>query len=81
MAKNSLMEAYSKRLALAESVYSKSHEGEKMSNNTKLVTATCLNNVSKFLNEAFENSTGTQRADMGLWKKFCLNLVNVAIPY
>ena len=33
-----------------------------------------------FLNEAFENSVGTQRADMGLYRKFALNLTTVAIP-
>ena len=33
-----------------------------------------------FLNEAFENSVGTQRADMGVWRKFALNLVTCAVP-
>ena len=32
------------------------------------------------MNEAFEMSQGTQRSDMGLFTKFSLNLVNVAIP-
>lgn len=32
------------------------------------------------MNEAFEMSSGTQRSDMGLFTKFSLNLVNVAIP-
>ena len=65
-----LVEAYKKRLAISESVYGKAHNGAKMSNNRKLVTAKCLNNVEKFLNEAFDNSVGTQRSDLGLWKKF-----------
>lgn len=34
----------------------------------------------KFLNEAFSSSMGTQRSDMGLFKKFCLNLTTVALP-
>ena len=67
-----LMEAYKKRLAVAESVYAKSHNGEQMSNTRKLVTAVTLQNLNKFLSESFENSVGTQRADMGLYKKFCL---------
>ena len=75
-----LMEAYKKRLAVAESVYAKSHNGEQMSNTRKLITAVTLQNVNKFLSEAFENSTGTQRADMGLFRKFCLNLTNLAVP-
>ena len=79
MAQN-LLEAYSKRIKLAESVYSQAHGGEKMDNNRKLALARCLNNINSFVNEAFENSTGTQRSDMGLWKKFCLNLTNVALP-
>lgn len=75
-----LMEAYSKRIKIAESVYAKSHNGEQMDQNRKLCLAKCLQNVNSFINEAFENSTGTQRSDMGLFKKFCLNLTNVALP-
>ena len=33
-----------------------------------------------FLNEAFDQSVGTQRSDMGLYKKFSLNLTTVALP-
>ncbi len=32
------------------------------------------------MNESFDNSIGTQRADMGMYKKFCLNLTTVALP-
>jgi hypothetical protein len=32
------------------------------------------------MNEAFENSTGTQRSDMGAFRKFALNLTTVAVP-
>ena len=41
-----LFEAYKNRLAISESVYAKSHDGEKMDNNRKLVTAKCLENFS-----------------------------------
>lgn len=74
-----LLEAYSKRLAISESVYSKSH-AEAMPAHKKLVIAKCLDNTSKFMNEAFENSVGTQRANLGDFKKFTLNLVTVALP-
>lgn len=75
-----LLEAYSKRLAISESVYGRQHNGEKMDNNRKLTVAKVLSNTNNFLNEAFDNSTGTQRSDMGLYKKFCLNLTTVALP-
>ena len=66
-----LMEAYAKRLAISESVYGRQHGGQKMDSNRKLTVAKVLSNTNNFLNEAFDNSTGTQRSDMGLYKKFC----------
>lgn len=80
MATKTLFEAYKNRLSVAESVYGKMHNGEKMNNNRKLVTAKCLENVNKFMNEAFDQSVGTQRADMGMFKKFAMNLTTVALP-
>ena len=68
------------RLSVAEKNYALRHNGEKMDSNKKLVVASCLRNVDKFMNEAFNNSVGTQRADLGLFKKFALNLTNVAVP-
>lgn len=75
-----LFEAYKNRLAVADTVYGRAHEGSKMSNNVKLVTAKTLENTNRFLNEAFEQSAGTQRADMNMFKKFCMNLTTVALP-
>jgi len=46
----------------------------------KVLLARCLENTRSFLNEALDSSVGTQRSDLGLYKKFCTNLVNVAIP-
>lgn len=68
----SLFEAYKNRLAVANTVYAKTHGGETMSNHKKLVTAKVLENTNRMLNEAFENSVGTNMRDMGLYKKFCL---------
>lgn len=79
MAQN-LLEAYKGRLAVAESLYKKSHNGEALPKMKKIATAKCLENVNKFLNEAFEQSVGTQRSDLGMYKKFALNLTNVALP-
>lgn len=75
-----LLESYAKRLNVSESVYSKAHDGESLSNEKKIAVARVLDNTSKFLNEAFTNSTGTQRADLGMYKKFALNLTTVALP-
>lgn len=52
-----------------------------MDSHKKIAVAKCLQNVNSFLNEAFDASVGTQRSDMGLFKKFCLNLTTVALPY
>lgn len=75
-----ILEAYKNRLAVSESVYARSHNGEKMDNMRKLMIAKCLQNTDNYLREAFENSVGTQRSAMGDYKKFCLNLVNCALP-
>lgn len=80
MATKSLFEAYKNRLAVANTVYGKMHNGEGMSQNRKLVTAKCLENVNRFMNEAFDQSIGTQRSDMGMFKKFAMNLTTVALP-
>ena len=72
-----LLEQYKNRLAISENVYRTNHNGARMSDTKKLATAVCLNNIDKFLNESFQNSTGTNvdsvgTANLGLWKKFCL---------
>ena len=75
-----LLETYAKRLSVSDSVYSKAHEGETLSTTKKMAVAMVLNNTNKFMNEAFANSVGTQRSDLGLFKKFTLNLTTVALP-
>ena len=80
MATKSLFEAYKNRLSVANSYFGKTHEGRQMSQNQKLVTAKCLENVNRFMNEAFDASVGTQRSDMGMFKKFCMNLTTVSLP-
>lgn len=75
-----LLESYKNRLAISESVYAKSHNGEKLSNFKKIATARCLENINHFMTEAFANSVGTQRSDLGAYKKFALNLTTVALP-
>ena len=41
------------------------HNGESMDQMRKIAVAKCLDTTSKFLNEAFESSMGTQRSAMG----------------
>lgn len=79
MEKMTLIEKYAPRLQVSEEVYSKA-TGATLDSNRKNTIAMVLENESKFLNEAFSNSVGTQRADLGAWKKFCLNLTTVALP-
>ena len=52
--RKSLLETYSKRIALAESVYSGNHNGAKLSDQRKLVTAVCLNNVNRWQDSGFK---------------------------
>lgn len=75
-----LLENYAKKLAISESIYANAHSGAKLPDAKKLAIATVLDNTSKFLNEAFNNSVGTQRADMGMFKRFCMNLTTVTMP-
>lgn len=76
-----LLEKYSKKVQLAESVYAKAHNGERMDNMKKMTVAKCLDNVSKFLNESLDMAgAATQRAALADYKKFCMALTNVGIP-
>ena len=75
-----ICEAYAKKLAVSEKVYSKEHGGAQLSDSKKVAIARVLANTSEYLNEAFENSVGTQLASMKTFKKFCLDLTTVALP-
>lgn len=78
--KNLLLERFKKRIAFSEDVYAKKHEGSAMNSAQKVVLAQVMENTKNFLNESFGNSVGTQRADMGEFKKFTLDITNVALP-
>ena len=75
-----LLEKYSKRLSYSKGVYTRTHNGEALSEAKQITIAKVLENTANFLNESFSNSVGTQRADMGLFKKFTLDLTTVALP-
>lgn len=74
-----LLETYANRLNVSESVYAKEHAGS-LTDHQKITIARVLANTSAYLNESFSHSVGTQRADMGTYKKFCLDLTTVALP-
>ena len=75
-----ICEAYAKKLAVAEKVYANEHGNRQLSESKKIAIARVLANTSEYLNEAFENSVGTQLANMKTFKKFCLDLTTVALP-
>ena len=77
--RTNLLETYSRQLKVAEAYVAKNFEGRTVSNNTKLTTAVLLDNTNRWMTEAL-NTSATQRADLGDWKKFCLNLTNIAVP-
>lgn len=75
-----LLESYKGRLSISERYYSQKNNGLKMSNTKKMITAQCLANTAKYLNESFNAAVGTQRSDMGVWKKFCLDITTITMP-
>ena len=77
--RTNLLEAYGKQLNVAEAYVAKNFDGKRISSNTKLTTAVLLDNTNRWMTESI-NTTATARADLGDWKKFCLNLTNIAVP-
>ena len=81
--RQNLLETYSRQLKVAEAYVAKNFDGKTVSANTQLTTAVLLDNTNRFLTESMslDNSiVATQRSDLGAWKKFCLNLTNIAVP-
>ena len=79
--RQNLLETYARQLKVAEAYVAKNFDGKQISANTQLTTAVLLDNTNRWMTEAFElNTQATERADLGAWKKFCLNLTNIAVP-
>ena len=79
--RQNLLETYSRQLKVAEAYVAKNFDGRAMSSNTALTTAVLLDNTNRWITESLSNDIGaTNRGDMGAWKKFCLNLTNIAVP-
>ena len=77
--RTNLLETYSRQLKVAEAYVAKNFDGKAVSSNTQLATAVLLDNTNRWMTEAM-NTAATQRSDLGDWKKFCLNLTNIAVP-
>lgn len=79
--RQNLLETYSRQLKVAEAYIAKNFEGKTMSGNTALTTAVLLDNTNRWITESLNSDIGaTNRGDLGAWKKFCLNLTNIAVP-
>ena len=78
--RQNLLETYSRQLKVAEAYVAKNFDGKAISSNTALTTAVLLDNTNRWMTESVNMVAGGSRADMGDWKKFCLNLTNIAVP-
>ena len=78
--RQNLLETYSRQLKVAEAYVAKNFDGKTISSNTALTTAVLLDNTNRWMTESVNMVAGGSRADMGEWKKFCLNLTNIAVP-
>ena len=79
--RTNLLETYSRQLKVAEAYVAKTFDGKEVSNNTKLATAVLLDNTNRWITESLNSDIGAAtRGDLGAWKKFCLNLTNIAVP-
>ena len=79
--RQNLLETYSRQLKVAEAYVAKTFDGKEVSNNTKLTTAVLLDNTNRWMTESLNSEIGaSSRGDLGAWKKFCLNLTNIAVP-
>ena len=78
--RQNLLETYKGQLRVAEAYVAKNFNGKAVSNNTKLTTAVLLDNTNRWITESINESVATTRGDLGAWKRFCLNLTNIAVP-
>ena len=77
--RQNLLETYGRQIKIAEAYVAKNFDGKQVSANTKLTTAVLLDNTNRWITESM-NTVATERSDLGDWKKFCLNLTNIAVP-
>ncbi len=80
------MEKYQNRLTRANNQY-KARTGRQLTESKKMMTAAILENTASFLNfkarqlnEALDNSIGTQSTDVASVKKFVLDITEASLP-
>lgn len=79
--RTNLLETYERQLKVAEAYVAKNFEGKKVSANTQLTTAVLLDNTNRYMTESLNTEiVAANRTNLGDWKKFCLNLTNIAVP-
>lgn len=81
--RQNLLETYSRQLKVAEAYVAKNFDGKTISSNTALTTAVLLDNTNRWMTESMDIGAlgnATDRSQLGAWKKFCLNLTNIAVP-
>jgi hypothetical protein len=81
--RQNLLETYSRQLKVAEAYVAKNFDGKAISSNTALTTAVLLDNTNRCMTESMNMGAlgnAAERSDLGAWKKFCLNLTNIAVP-
>ena len=77
---NETLKKFSNRIRYAESFYAKKNAGATLDTDRKIVLAQVLNNTSKFLSESFDNTVQTQRSDIGLFKRFAMDITTLVMP-
>lgn len=83
----SLTERWNRRLTSSDNEY-KARTGRTLTESKKIMTAQLLENAQKYMNfyatgrinEALDNSIGTQTADIANLKKFVLDVTQVTVP-
>lgn len=82
-----LLEKFAPQLNVADK-YLEKNFGTTMTERTRLNTAVLIDNTNRFMTMMESMGTGvglmntqaTERSNLGNWKKFCLNLTNIAVP-
>lgn len=80
-----LVEKYQNRLTRANNEY-RARTGRPLTESKKMLTAQVLENAAQFMNykmklhEALDNSVGVQTADIGAYKRFCLDITEATLP-
>lgn len=76
-----LLEKYKKRLSISEGLYAKYNNGAVIPMDRKIITAQILENQNKYLTETYgDQSVSTQRSDIGMMKKFVMDVATLALP-